>query len=540
MRSIRHLVQASRSGKGNDPSLLPPKPPEKLRLRPGWLHAGAIVFALALSVFAVPSLGGSKENDPLCVVLAVDTSGSMKKTDPRNLRRESSRLLVSLLGPEDKMGFVTFDTRASIRCPLESTSKHRSLLEGQIGQIRSDGTFTNLYDGLRVAHEALSPSGSRGRKAIVFLTDGKMDTGDPDEDLALTQALLTELVPGLSEENVAVYAIAFSPLADAALLDRIATATGGFFCKADSAEELHGVLLRIYRQLARPDALPAQGKTFLVDPSVREMTIVVTKAGPEDTVKLRTPSGRQLTKREVPLGARWFAAQTFEMITVETPQSGTWEIEYRQEAPREVFILTDLSLRCSFRENTVPLGSIRTVEICLEDRGETLPAGMLQTQGVFFLCELEPEGGNRVEVRLGDDGLGGDRKAGDGIYSGVVEPNGAGTYRLCVSALGKTFERRLVHEFRVIEPTLVPRQPRVDAAQAQRGPQKVLPEHRPDALDQEALDSEPPVSSRPVNWKLEIAQFFMVNAGLAAAAAAAYGIRRSRKKKNLPPGGNSP
>jgi len=503
------------------------------------LRIGGILLVFALLLCATP-FRARAGNDPLELVLAVDTSGSMKKTDPRNLRREASKLLLSLLGPEDRLALVTFDTRATLRCPLENAAKSEAFLASQIDRIRSDGKFTDLHDAVRVSHEAFGPSGRSGPRAIVFLTDGKMDTGDPDRDLRLTEALFDERVPRLSEERIPVYAIAFSPLADAALLDRIATATGGFFYMAESAEDLHVVLLRIYRQLARPDALPVQGKTFLVDPSVREMTIVVTKTeASQGSVAIRTPGGRRLTSQEVAPGIRWFAAEAFEMITVERPEAGTWEIDYRQETSREVLILTDLSLLSSFMENALALGARRPIEIWLEEKGERLPAGILLTQGVDFRCELESEGGNKIEVPLRDDGSSGDRMAGDGIFTGTLLPEEAGTYRLTFSALGKTFERRRVHEFRVLDFGPAARPAEADTARIQPRPDETGPEGRQEVSTQEAIKKEPQGGPKPVNWKLEIAQFFMVNAGLALLAAG-YVLARGRKRRRLLLGGSRP
>jgi Mg-chelatase subunit ChlD len=540
MKSIRRPTHALRSGKENDSSSSPSKPRGPIWLQASrLLRAGLVLLGLVLLLFAVPSRG-SRKNGPLTVVLAVDTSGSMKKTDPRNLRREASKLLLSLLGPEDRLALVTFDTRATVRCPLENAAKSEAFLASQIDRIRSDGKFTDLHDAVRVSHEAFGPSGRSGPRAIVFLTDGKMDTGDPDRDLRLTEALLDERVPRLSEERIPVYAIAFSPLADAALLDRIAKATGGFFYMAESAEDLHVVLLRIYRQLARPDALPVQGKTFLVDPSVREMTIVVTKTeASQGSVAIRTPGGRRLTSQEVAPGIRWFAAEAFDMITVERPEAGTWEIDYRQEAPKEVFILTDLGLLSSFEENALAPGAVQPIEIWLEEKGERLPAGILLTQGVDFRCELESEGGNKTEVPLRDDGLSGDRTAGDGIFTGTLQPDKAGTYRLSFWALGKTFERRRVHEFRVIDFGPAFRPPEANTARIQPRPDEAGPEGPSDAAIYEAAEREPQGNRKPVNWKLEIAQFFLVNAGLAAAAAA-YWLARGRKRRKLLPGGSRP
>lgn len=539
MKSIRPPIWTSRSGKGNDPPFHRRKFHGPLYLQAGLLlRAGLVLLGPALLAFAAPCRV-SGENGPLAVVLVVDTSGSMKKTDPRNLRREASKLLVSLLGPQGRLALVTFDTRASVRCSLENATKNEVFLATQIDRIRSDGKFTNLEDALRAAQEAFGSPDSGVRKAIVFLTDGKMDTGDPDQDLKLTEIVLGERVHRLSEESVPVYAIAFSSFADAALLDRIATTTGGLFYIVENAEDLHGVLLRIYRQLARPDALPMHGKTFLVDPSVQEMTIVVTKTEPEGTVGIRSPAGRRSTSRAVAPGIRWFAAEAFEMITVAGPEPGTWEVDYRQQAPREVFILTDLRLLSSFLENTVEIGAARPVEIWLEEKGQTLPAGMLETQGVEFLCELESEGRPKVPVPLHDDGLAGDRTAGDGVFTGVVRPDKAGTYRLCVSALGRTFERRRVHEFRVLDSGPAPGPPEADTVRVRPRSDEAGLEGGHEAASQEAAKSEPQGDRKPVNWRLEIAQFFIVNAGLAAAAAT-YFLARGRKRRGLLPGGSRP
>ena len=63
------------------------------------------------------------------------------------------------------------------------------------------------------------------------------------------------------------------------------------------------------------------------------------------------------------------------------------------------------------------------------------------------------------ELSLTDEGTGGDAKAGDGIYTGIVAPPSVGRYLLAVQAFGKsgrsgTFERHAGTSFIASEPTV--------------------------------------------------------------------------------------
>lgn len=385
----------------------------------------------------------------LIVALAVDTSGSMKKTDPLGLRRDAARLIGSLLSEEDRLALVTFDTHAQVRFALDCPAANESDFHSRLGSIHSNGLFTNLYEAVDVSRKALADA-PQGRKAIILLTDGKMDTGDPLRDGQLKERLLNDLVPALVEENTPIYSIAFTPFSDATLLFDLAVKTRGFFYVAEHASQIHEVLTRAYENLGHPDALCVRGKTFHVDPAVDAMTILVTKENPAEEVRLKTPARVSLSPAHHPPGGRWITANAFDMVVIQKPQEGTWEFEHGADGKKNVYVHTDFKLETSFREPTIPLSFQGPVEIWLEGQNGRLSPESLNDRRIEFRCELETPLRTRVPVSLRDDGLSADRVRADGVFTGILKTSEPGEYRLIVGAVGAGFDRQITREFWVL------------------------------------------------------------------------------------------
>jgi Ca-activated chloride channel family protein len=47
------------------------------------------------------------------IILLIDSSGSMKQTDPRNYRKEAPKLFISLLDKDDRVGIMSFGDAAT-------------------------------------------------------------------------------------------------------------------------------------------------------------------------------------------------------------------------------------------------------------------------------------------------------------------------------------------------------------------------------------------------------------------------------------------
>ena len=114
-------------------------------------------------------IGGVKHIDMMFVM---DTSGSLRKTDPRDYRLAGAVGLVENLSPRSdiKIGVVSFDGNGKLELPLTSD---REKVAFALRQLERSGS-TNLGAGITVALEELEANGRPGASRIVMLfTDGQ-------------------------------------------------------------------------------------------------------------------------------------------------------------------------------------------------------------------------------------------------------------------------------------------------------------------------------------------------------------------------------
>jgi hypothetical protein len=192
------------------------------------------------TAFTVQAPGGGPGNGgvgKVDVVLTLDSSGSMTTNDPQGLRRTAAKSFVDGLLDVDRAGVVDFDSFAALTQPL--TSDHVAV-KAAIDRIDSSGG-TNIGAGVRVGNaELLAKAESDRAKAQIVLTDGE---GSYDPALT-TQA---------KDNGITIYTIGLGASVDAALLQGIATATGGQYFGVAQAADLPKVFDRIGSDID-PDA----------------------------------------------------------------------------------------------------------------------------------------------------------------------------------------------------------------------------------------------------------------------------------------------
>lgn len=227
-----------------------------------WVRGAALI--LAVVALARPQTGTSVENVSTLgvdIVLAIDTSGSMRAEDfrPRNrLQVAKDTVLRFIEGrSSDRLGLVAFAGIATTRCPL--TIDHamlRTFLDAvDFAPEREDGTAIGM--GLATAVRRLESSEAKSR-VVVLLTDGRNNRGQigPEDAARAAEALGVRVYTvGVGTEGEAPYPIDAGPLGtryttireelDEPLLRRIAEETGGRYFRATDAEGLEEAFLTI-------------------------------------------------------------------------------------------------------------------------------------------------------------------------------------------------------------------------------------------------------------------------------------------------------
>ena len=117
-----------------------------------------------------------RENRGANLTFLLDTSGSMNAPDRLDLARAALKLLVTKLGPSDRVALVTFSSRARLLLDFTPAAEQQKILAALDG-IQAAG-FTHLEAGLKLAYETAARgfvSGAANR--IILMSDGVANVG---------------------------------------------------------------------------------------------------------------------------------------------------------------------------------------------------------------------------------------------------------------------------------------------------------------------------------------------------------------------------
>jgi VWFA-related protein len=133
------------------------------------------------------------ERVPVSLGILLDTSGSMYGERMAAARRALHRFLYELLGPEDEIFLMRFDTRARL---VQGWTRDRRLLSDALARLRPAGG-TALYEAVSEAIPLMA-SATHRKKALVIISDGNDTT---------SATTIRELQPLIRQSEVLIYAI---------------------------------------------------------------------------------------------------------------------------------------------------------------------------------------------------------------------------------------------------------------------------------------------------------------------------------------------
>ena len=191
----------------------------------------------------------SPATDPMAVVLAIDTSGSMQARDRFGRTSMTAAIdaavkFIFMLSDGDRVALFSFNNEPFLQ--IDFSEDHEAAIEAVNLLTAKPNAATCLYD---TAFEAVQKAAEipKGRRAIIVLTDGKDEkagracsTHNSNDviDIATTKSI-----------RVPIYTIGVGPKVDARELSRIASFTGGRSLMATSLADLEGLYQTIADQL---------------------------------------------------------------------------------------------------------------------------------------------------------------------------------------------------------------------------------------------------------------------------------------------------
>ncbi|MFT4822623.1 MAG: hypothetical protein ACJASY_000232 [Halioglobus sp.] len=408
------------------------------------LHASARALIVLLwlavpnQVFADAALGDGLKPD---VRLLIDISGSMKDSDPENLRAPALDLIVRLLPEGSKAGVWSFghDVKELVEHRVIDAAWRDAAVDA-VSDIDNSGQLTNIPAAIEAAtydFDRLDPS---YRTSIILLTDGKVDVSQsPMTNARAAGTLLSESAPNLGASGIPIHTIALSSEADWAFLRSLAKATGGIAEQAQSAEKLTEIFYQSLEMVAPTARVPIAGTHFQIDDSVREFTALIFFDDDKAALELIGPDGTRYGPDQVRPGWEWFRNRKFALVTVAQPQPGKWGLVAPGAGKTRVTVISDLRLDIDPLPNSLPVGKRAELGLRLRERGEILLDA--EVLSLFdLLVEIEgPKGDVRVVDVMAEYPV-----PADGEYR--VEIPGMeipGRYKITARLLGETLEREL-------------------------------------------------------------------------------------------------
>ncbi|TYC62693.1 VWA domain-containing protein [Marinobacter sp. BW6] len=457
------------------------------------------LFALCVALSLPAGLNAQESDDVQLpaqsdVRIIVDISGSMKDTDPENLRQPAVRLLARLLPEGATAGVWTFGQYVNMLVPhREVTDEWRDMAIQRSAQINSVALRTNLGAAIETASDDYFTDGDLSRTHFILLTDGKVDISeDPAANTAEENRILDTIVADLIERGATFHPVALSEAADTDFLKALATESGGRFQVADTADALNLAFLQALNTAVPQEQIPIEGNGFTVDEGVREFTALIFWGESETSatreLSVVRPDEQVVNLSQFPNNVRWAREAGYDLITVNEPLAGQWRINGELGEGSRVTVVSDLRMVVN------PLPPTFTSEEPLNIR-----VGFFEEQEKI----TNPDFLGVIEVSLSitsEDGrsgtkvLSGEQPPEDGTYRDAVSGlPAAGLYTFDVVADGQTFSRKFSATvgFTVPEGT----EPVVQPAESLE-PEVTEPEPAPEQSEPESPVSEP-VQSEP-------------------------------------------
>ncbi len=392
------------------------------------------------------------------VRILIDVSGSMKETDPRNMRVTALRLLINLMPADSRAGVWTFGRHVNMLVPYgQADAAWRARATQAAAGIGANALHTDIEAALRTAGWNWLTPAAGDERHLVLLTDGLIDVAgiDISGSAAATaesrERITHEILPQLQHAGVSIHTIALSRDTDEALLRQMAAATGGSFERIDDADMLERAFLRLFEQALPTVTLALRDdQSFTVDADVAELTVLSFHAPGTPSTRLHAPDGSVYSAADTAPNMRWHREERYDLVTIARPLTGDWRIDAAPDPDNRALIVSDLALvtrpppRQWLADTPTELTAHLSAHGRILDRNDFHHFLRVETR------QHSPSGETRRTMLL-DNGRDGDARAGDGLYTlALTKGLTPGQHELHVEVDGTTFQRARRHRIEVL------------------------------------------------------------------------------------------
>jgi hypothetical protein len=259
----------------------------------------------------------------ITIGLMLDSSGSMRENDPRDIRKTASELIVNQLSnKETNIFLVDFDDASKWLNENNWQNWNKAELINNIRSIDSQGG-TDIGGGLNRMRQALENRIVLGENVgVLLLTDGIGDYQNEAEWFA--------------QNKIRVSTISFVGNDNSGLLQGIAKLTGGDYMKANTPEDIVNTFNEFLTRLMGSNTLCYYQNTinpgqhiqydFYLDPGVKNVYSSCVWYGSKVGLNFTSPDGIVYAPGNA--NADWITGDRYIAAKIDNPQPGKWRAEF--------------------------------------------------------------------------------------------------------------------------------------------------------------------------------------------------------------------
>jgi hypothetical protein len=374
----------------------------------------------------------------------IDVSGSMKKTDPSNLRIPALQVLSQLLPEGSKAGIWEFANRPTVIVPhgvVNAQWQQQATLAAK--NVSSKGQFTDIGAALKAASFNAQDQLQGRQLHVILLTDGMVDVSkEVAKNKRARTVLLGPILQAYIDAGARVHTVGLSHKADKATLSAIAQATDGSFEVALNADQLLEIFLRALDNTVITQQVPVQvtEQSFLVQQGVESMTIVVEKNG-DEAVKFKDGKQRIFGRQQTLINQQWQSSLTHDVVRVQNPTPGTWALISDTAILKRVNVVGQLQILLQQSHQNIKVGQRSYIDVQLaNERGDLLSVEQLQG----FKLNVTLDDGNTEVFKRQQDFL-----ADTKTRMQLPMLNEPGMYNLTISVVNGQLMRTINRSLRV-------------------------------------------------------------------------------------------
>ncbi|GFP39747.1 vWA domain-containing protein, partial [Candidatus Hakubella thermalkaliphila] len=307
--------------------------PQKYPKKRGSAELGLVIGMPISKIHAQPL----ETPRPLDVFLLLDQSGSMRWTDPENIRLEAARYFTKYLAAfytdifDHHLGLINFGTTAPVEAmvPLMPLDRQAiSSIESKI--VPLDLGDTSFINALQLAVQSFASAEEGRERAVVIFTDG-----EPDDPRKLSKEAYFKEIKEFVAKNMAevsLYVVAVDVEGKYWPEDKQfwGEITRGriFGLPSVKEAELDKIYSTILLELLRIpelhwDEVPEEGLEVKIDPYLEKVTFSVLKERAEVEFSLIRGDGEKVRPEDPDVA--YSSGRLFEIYAISEPAPGMWK-----------------------------------------------------------------------------------------------------------------------------------------------------------------------------------------------------------------------